>query len=96
MGRLTRILRDYGPGILKYGFATNILSPLIRLFGFVVLTDHFYHPIPSRCQLRDPAGRERALELINYRPAQQVTLATELLPSFAAEINDRSVIGASG
>jgi len=94
--RALRILRNYGPGILRFAIATRILTPVARWFGFAVLSDHFYHPIPSRATLRARAGRERPLDSIDWRLEEQVALLRKLLAEYEDEFNDPATIGSCG
>ncbi len=76
---------------LKYALARKLFNPILRPFGYTLVADHFYQPIPSDRELLLYKNTPRSLRGLDFRLEDQVRFVKGLFHDFRGEFNDPAI-----
>lgn len=81
---------------IQYAVARKFLNPILRNFGYTLITDHFYQPIPNFQELTLYKNKARPLHSIQWDVEKQVEFVKTLLQKYAPEFNNKDIISCFG
>jgi hypothetical protein len=87
---------EQGRKNIKYALARKIINPISRRFGFTIITDHYYQPIPNKNELLIYVNKPRPLESIVWNLNNQVEFTNKILIKYKKEFNDPNIISSFG
>ncbi len=83
-------------GRIRFLIARKIFNPLLRRFGYTIIADHFYQPIPNNKELLIYNKKERPLTSIQWNIENQIEFSRHILSQYSDEYNDPGVISSYG
>jgi Methyltransferase domain len=91
--KILKYLRsEQGRKSLKLAIVKKIVNPFVRKFGYTVIADHFYQPIPNDKELLIYQNKERPLDSIEWKLNRQIELVSKLLKKYRDEFNNKNKI----
>lgn len=96
-GNLTsRLQTKVGRQSLRHSIAKRFLNPVLRRWGYTIVAEYFYQPLPSLQEISLYQDRPRPLESLNLDLEKQSTFVNALLVKYGEECRIGGPITACG